>query len=257
MKLLLTILLATPALFGQGPFERGVALYDRGEFRAAIAEFEQAASVQATAARAYMRIARSWVKLGDVDRAFSFLEKSAASGFSFVQVLDGERDLEPLRGDRRFAAIAAKVRDNAFPCLGRPERRVFDFWIGEWTVVATGTGQVNGTSRIERITGGCGLLEHWVDSGGHDGKSVNFLNAGSGKWEQHWVSDNGTTTLYVGEFREGAMQFEGTTARLDGGTAPVRMRFTPIGGTVRQEGWISNDGGRTWVVTFDLTYRRN
>ena len=41
-----------------------------------------------------------------------------------------------------------------------PESRQFDFWIGEWDVT-TPDGKPAGSSRIERIANGAGLLENW------------------------------------------------------------------------------------------------
>ena len=65
----------------------------------------------------------------------------------------------------------------------------------------------------------------------------------------------GTITHYTGAFKEdGNLYFEagqfGTTNRL-------RMTFFNKGpNEVRQLGHVSTDGGKTWTVSFDLTYLR-
>ena len=58
------------------------------------------------------------------------------------------------------------------PDCSAPERRQFDFWLGKWSVTAA--GKPAGTSHIESVMKGCGILEHWTSAGGGNGTSLNF-----------------------------------------------------------------------------------
>ena len=100
------------------------------------------------------------------------------------------------------------------------------------------------------------MFEHWTPPGGPEGKSFNIFNTATGQWEQYWVDARGTITLYKGAFRDdGNLYYE---ADQFGTTNKVRMTFFNQGpNQVRQLGHVSTDGGKTWTVSFDLTYVRN
>src|SRR5436190_7905460 len=83
----------------------------------------------------------------------------------------------------------------AAPCQADLNRRRFDFWIGEWNV-ETRAGQPAGKSSVERVSGGCGLLENWTAPNGSTGKSLNTYNPEVGRWQQFWVGQFGAVTEY-------------------------------------------------------------
>ncbi len=153
-----------------------------------------------------------------------------------------------------FAAPAVTQQSPGTSC-DLPEHRAFDFWLGEWDVYNP-QGQQAGTNRIEKILNGCALLENWTGSRGGTGKSLNFYNRATKRWEQVWVSDRGGVTKYAGEFKDGAMRFDdGEHIEPDGKRVRSRMAFTPLDdGRVRQLIEHSSDDGKTWTVWFDGTY---
>jgi hypothetical protein len=72
-----------------------------------------------------------------------------------------------------------------------------------------------------------------------------------------WRDDAGSSLDYTGEFRDGAMRFTGWTLNAQGKRVEQKLTFTPYGkDTVRQTFEASNDGGKTWSVTFDGRYVR-
>jgi len=111
------------------------------------------------------------------------------------------------------------------------------------------------TSRIERQLDGCVIQENWEPLSGPAGKSFNIYNRVTTQWEQYWTDASGTITHYIGEFRaDGNLYYE---AAQFGTANKLRMTFFPQGpDQVRQLGHISTDGGKTWTVSFDLTYVR-
>lgn len=131
----------------------------------------------------------------------------------------------------------------------------FDFWLEEWEV-RDPTGQVVGHNRIESVSAGFALLEHWSDATGGSGKSLNAYDAVRGGWHQTWVGSGGEVIQFDGGFAEGRMRMEGTRITAKG---PVRDRMTwnpQRDGTVRQLWELSGDGGKSWKVLFDGIYHR-
>ncbi len=138
-------------------------------------------------------------------------------------------------------------------CAGAPHRQ-FDFWLGAWDV-RTPDGKTAGTNRIEKVSGGCALIENWSGASGSRGTSLNFYDEASGLWNQVWVDNEGEILRLSGTLDAGSMVLEGAAA----GDRTTRHRITwrPLqGGRVRQHWESSPDGGKTWSTLFDGTYTR-
>jgi hypothetical protein len=191
---------------------------------------------------------------GNTDAAFKWLEKANDAGFGNTKLLESDSDLNSLRKDPRFKAIAEAAERNARPCEYDPKHSQFDFWVGDWAVFGP-SGQRVGTSHVSKILSGCTLLEEWSSPYGLDGKSINFYDPHADKWYQTWVSASGNILRYEGKLVDGAMHFEGQGVNVDGSTELSRMTFTPLeDGKVRQFIERSTDNGATWSVYFDGTY---
>lgn len=141
------------------------------------------------------------------------------------------------------------------PCATDPERRRFDFWIGEWDVTTKG-GAPQGKSVIQSVSGGCALLENWTSLRGGNGRSLNAYNPQLGQWQQYWIGQDGL----VSEFRTSEVNGKSLAFLNRSEIKPDsvgRLTFTPLdSSTVRQHGETSADGGKTWKTTFDLYYHR-
>ena len=142
------------------------------------------------------------------------------------------------------------------PCAS-PAHHQFDFWLGEWEVFRP-DGQRAGGNRIVSALGGCALHESWTSAAGNRGESFTAWEPNAGVWHQTWVDDSGLLLRLDGGIEEGAMVLRGeqpTWGRE--GLFAQEIRWTPLpGGGVQQTGRLSEDGGKTWAVLFDLTYRR-
>ena len=140
-----------------------------------------------------------------------------------------------------------------------PLNRDFDFWVGNWEVVDP-QGTVVGTNRIERVSGGYGLLENWTAAGtnGGTGKSLNAYNASKKQWQQFWIgAGGGVLELAGGLNQQGEMVLSGRRPLPAGGSLTNRITWTPRkDGTVRQLWTQSKDDGATWTTIFDGIYRR-
>lgn len=139
-------------------------------------------------------------------------------------------------------------------CRG-PEHRQLDFWVGDWIVTAG--DRAAGTNRITLEEDGCLLREQWRAVGGTTGQSINFYDRTTGEWHQIWVDNSGNVLRFRGRLEGASLVYRGSTPRSDGGRTDHRMTFTPnADGSVRQVWESSGDGGATWSVAFDGTYRR-
>lgn len=240
-------------------FGLGVALHETGKYADAIGSFTQAELLGFQPLnQVRFRKARAFAKAGDTERALATLEQLAAANFANTAAL-ALPDLNDLRELPRFKAFEAQVKANARPCEADPNYHAFDFWIGEWDVQPSGGPRgpmgTGATSVIERQLDGCVIQENWMPQGTGAGKSFNIYNRATRQWEQYYVDARGTITLYTGTFHaDGNLYFEATQF---GTTNKVRMTFFNQGPSqVRQLGHVSTDGGKTWTVTFDLTYVR-
>lgn len=136
------------------------------------------------------------------------------------------------------------------------EHRQFDFWLGDWDVF-TPDGKPAGTSRIERITDGCAVLENWAGKRGLTGKSLNIYDVADQQWHQFWVDSSGTRIMLDGTFADGKMVLQSNTTDRKRPGVKVTQRITwskNADGSVRQLWDTSEDAGKTWTVSFDGKY---
>lgn len=75
--------------------------------------------------------------------------------------------------------------------ISAPER-AFDFWVGEWDVHRSDTGELVGRNVITRLHGGRVLAESYTTvGGGFSGSSLNGFDSESGRWHQCWMDSAG------------------------------------------------------------------
>lgn len=140
------------------------------------------------------------------------------------------------------------------PCTA-PEHRGFDFWLGEWSVTNVATGASSARNRITAIQGGCAILEEY-ESGAYSGTSLNYYDAGDGRWHQSWIDNQGQPLRIHGGLEDGSMVLRSDPGG-ENGTTIQRITWTPReDGSVRQHWEASKDGGATWGTVFDGIYRR-
>lgn len=141
--------------------------------------------------------------------------------------------------------------------------RYFDFWLGEWEAFGK-NGQKAGDSRITAILDSCIILEEWTGIAAKNGfryagKSFNTYNGNVGQWQQTWVDNAGGSTHYTqGKAEKGKLEFLTGPFPINSDTMAIRRLsfFSLPGDRVRQLGEISKDSGKSWLVEYDLEYRR-
>jgi len=237
-------------------FQLGIAAanlhrYDRG----AVA-FERSTTLLPNVAATY-NAAAMHARLGHTDQAFTWLTLAVRQGFGDARLLETDEDLASIRADKRFEKVLYDATHAPTPCATDPERRRFDFWVGDWTVTTAG-GTVVGSSVVQSINGGCSLLENWTAARGSTGKSLNSFNPAISKWQQYWVDQTGGVTEYRdSEWHNGALSFLARGTQPNGSPVLQRLTFSAVSDSVvRQHGERSTDEGKTWSTTYDFYYHR-
>lgn len=161
-----------------------------------------------------------------------------------------------------FALFAGTVLTDTAAAAGfsrnctSPERRQFDFWVGDW-IVRDANGKLAGTNLVTREFGGCALQEHWKGVGTGRGSSFNSYLPGAKLWQQTWVDNQGLTLHLTGTLRGDSMVLRGTRIDARGRTVVDRIIWTPLrGGRVRQHWQESTDNGKHYTEIFDGYYSK-
>jgi len=208
----------------------------------------------------FSRMAMVYGVKGDKQNAVNYMDKAIKAGYFNFPDMDTLKAFSSVRGNDKFKILRNKAYVAAYPCSADTLRRQFDFWIGEWDAYVTGTKLLAGHSVIQPASGGCMILENWTSANAlYDGKSMNFIDAATGKWQQVWVgAEGGTQHVFVnGMYYDGAMRFEFEQTNPQGKKQKGRFIFYNQGpNQVRQFNETSDDGGVTWTTVYDFTYIR-
>ena len=199
-------------------------------------------------------LACSYSMNGNKEEALNSIQHAVAKGFSQINLLKTDTDLENIRNEEGFSKIlkSVKVLENF------PEANKFDFWVGEWNVYNTQEQKV-GESKIEKILKDAVILENWFGGTGYVGKSFNHFNMDKNKWIQYWTDQNSTGTYFEGNFDESqnALVYYSYDHVKDENPYIRRLTFFNLGAyKVRQFSQRSNDNGNTWFTEYDFLYVR-
>ena len=179
-------LLEDQPLNGKAWFRLGFAQNAIGEYARSSTSFEKSYTAGFMPIISMYNVACGYARTGDKAKALFWLQKIADSGYRDTNQMLKDEDLNSLRSEPKFAQIMKQIKDNATPCEQGAEHHQFDFWVGEWDVVAPG-GQEAGKSHIERAVDQCAIVENWWGVAGSNGKSLNLYNSATKKWQQFWV----------------------------------------------------------------------
>jgi tetratricopeptide (TPR) repeat protein len=241
-------------------YRLGVCSQSLGQHDRALEAFQKAEAKGVPVSIAGYNIAAVFASMGQLDKAFEQLAAAVKQGYSRPDQMNSDPDLQALRSDARFAPLLEQAKQNQTPCDYKPENRQFDFWVGDWEASPTKGGPPAGLSHIERTIGDCVIWENWTSLGnaGYTGKSYNIFNPDFKRWEQFWVDNQGGMIHFYGNLNNGVMDFyTDEIPQADGTKLKRHLQFFNLGpDTVRQFSQGSTDGGKTWNVEYDLTYKR-
>ena len=234
-------------------YRLGFALNSLGKYEEGAQAFQKAVDIGHRPESMY-GLAHSYALMKDKDRAFEWVTKAIENNLPQPRRVRFDPSLAILRDDPRFAELLTLVDRKAHVCMNTPEYRQFDFWVGDWQVLNK-AGQQVGTNNVVALQSGCIIEENWVSGAGGTGQSFNFYNPVTHKWHQSYMDSDGGNWMMDGEFKDGAMRFEGAIYTPSGKTM-VKVTFFNLGDRVRQLAETSNDQGQTWITGFDGMYVR-
>jgi tetratricopeptide (TPR) repeat protein len=244
-------------------YRLGTAERANGHYEAALKSFARAKELGAGKGLpgpvADYEIATTYAAMGNGGEALRILKGSADGGFSQPSRLDSDPEWSAYRQQAEFVASQKVVKHNAAPC-DDAEFAQFDFWVGDWDVASTADGIPRGTSHISKEMAGCVIWENWTSAGsGYFGKSYNTYNVNLQRWEQYWVDNVAGTMFFYGHLQDGVMDYWTDDVPQPGGQKMRRhlQFFNQSPDQVRQFSQKSMDGGKTWTVEYDLTYKRH
>lgn len=134
-------------------------------------------------------------------------------------------------------AAATTPAAAARPDCSAAEHHQFDFWLGKWNV--TVAGKPAGTSHIESVMNGCGILEHWTSAGGGDGTSLNFYDRRTKTWSQAWIDQGGNAPHLSGTFADGKMVLASAPRKTVAGVDLQRITWSKTGENNVRQVWES------------------
>lgn len=208
----------------------------------------------------FSRMAMTYAMTNAPSKALTYLDSADANGYANPYEMEHFKDFDNIRQTPQFKALYDKIYARAYPCRTTPEARQFDFWIGEWEVYNNAYPNHRvGSSLIENVSGDCAILENWqAFNNANSGKSQNWYDPKTQKWTQLWIGSAGGAIYFTdGEYRDGAMRFKFTQPDAKGTLQPGNFIFYNLGpNKVRQYNEVSNDGGKTFQVSYDLLYIR-
>lgn len=188
-------------------------------------------------------------------RKGSVRAKAAMLGLSYA-IVGGTHAGEPAKSG------APPTRSEA---CDTPKHKQFDFWLGDWQVFDGATNQLIAFDRVEKQFRGCVVQQDlvWLTDQFRrpdldyriSGRSVSVMT-GEG-WVMLWMDTYGSSGLV-----EGGLQADGNMVFQTRDSGPDRPRIKGVwqrgtDGTVRNTGYRSSDGGRTWNKYFDYVYKPN
>jgi tetratricopeptide (TPR) repeat protein len=240
----------------QAWFGLAMSLYSMNKFTDAAATFEKANELgkgTRIGRLALYNIAASYARAGDKEKALDSLGRMIALNPLFAIGIATDTDFESLRAEPRFKELAAAVEKAQKPCMFGEGYRQFDFWVGEWDVFVQ--DRKVGTSNVKMLQQGCIIEENWATPF-QTAQSFNFYNPVTKKWHQSYMDSTGGNWMMDGEYKDGALRYEGYIYSPQGQTM-VHMTFFNLGADkVRQTAETSTDGGKTWTSGWDGLYIR-
>lgn len=248
-----TTLCRTKPNNGRFAFNRAYSLHAAGKIDEAIVAHRKAAKFPGYKAIATYNLACAFSLKKDRTRALKALQKAVDAGFiSKRDPIGNDGNFEYIKNDPVFK----KLELLSLPWDRRTIYRQFDFWIGTWDVYNK-KGQLIGERTVKKNGQYGGLSLSFSNHRGLKGTGFALVDPEDLKWKQYWSGENGTSLKYVGEFKDGKMQFLGKVFGEGSRVQLQRATFTPLNdGNVKYFIENSKDSGKTWTIEFDGIQRR-
>ncbi|MEW5916084.1 MAG: Ig-like domain-containing protein [Gemmatimonadota bacterium] len=171
-------------------------------------------------------------------------------------------DLRPSVVDSSAGTVSASIDETGTysvgrlvpttPCVG-DAYRAFDFWVGSWNM--TNGNQSAGENFITAESSGCAIFENYITATNlSPGRSVSFYNAVTDRWYQTYIdAGNNMVLLRSTSYDPTRIPME---SPIQNNTYTRTTWSRNVDGSVRQLIEVTANNGQTFVVQYDLLYRR-
>jgi hypothetical protein len=141
-------------------------------------------------------------------------------------------------------------------CSENPDARLFDFWLGEWTVTYPGASG-SGTSKVSFALDKCIVIESWENGTGLKGENVFAYNSEDKNWQGLYADNHGRVHVFAGNVTPGSAEFRGPSRGPDGKPVLNRIKLVRLSNDKVEQSWEkSADNGKTWTTEFRGEYTR-
>lgn len=133
-----------------------------------------------------------------------------------------------------------------------------DFWVGNWNVISTTSGNIIGESHVSKALNKKVFLENYSDVIGTKGKSFTIYDSIQHCWKQTWVDNTGSVAEFTGILHKDTMLFIGT-AKMNSAGKTIIHRMTIIKTSeneLQQTEESSDNNSFTWQTNYSFLYKR-
>ncbi|HVI07720.1 MAG TPA: hypothetical protein VND65_05450 [Candidatus Binatia bacterium] len=154
-----------------------------------------------------------------------------------------------------FAACTSAL---AQPCAQNPASRQFDFWLGNWSVSAPGSGPT-AASKVVLSLDQCLIVETWDGGRGHSGQNTFAYSPEDKNWYGMFADNDGRVHIFTeGKVSSGAAEFRGSSRSQTGDPVLNRVRIVRLSANKIEQTWEkSTDNGANWTAVFRGEYSRS
>lgn len=155
-----------------------------------------------------------------------------------------------------LSPLAAQATGNpASAACSTAQYHALDFWLGDWDVHEdAGKGPVDAHNRVTAVLGGCALHVEYRQDDGLMGEGYSAYDASRKLWHQTFITNRGGLLVLEGGFQGKTLTLEGDKLDKDGKPERIKEVRASQGAGARETGYVSHDGGKTWVLLFDILY---
>jgi hypothetical protein len=162
-----------------------------------------------------------------------------------------------------LVAIGAFVATSSFgaadgeTCATNPESRQLDYWLGNWTVGAPGSGP-NAISKVTLSLDQCLVVENWDGGRGHSGQNTFAYSPDDKTWYGMFAHNQGRVHVFTsGKISSSSAEFQGTSHGPKGETVLNRVSIVRRSPNKVEQIWEkSSDNGASWTIVFRGEYSR-
>lgn len=141
-------------------------------------------------------------------------------------------------------------------CSENPDARLFDFWLGDWTVTYPGASG-SGSSKVSLALDKCLVIESWESGAGLKGENVFAYNSEEKNWQGLYADNRGRVHVFAGNAASGSAEFRGPSRGPGGKPVLNRIKLVRLSNDKVEQSWEkSADNGKTWTAEFRGEYTR-